>query len=123
MATTIRVIPGRPGFGALLWWFQGSSETSGDYFFELNGQTLPQRQATVVPVWNPLYLITGRPAENNKPSKDRTLSDLLHGRVDAAYSPIGGGIIKSNPSTTVNQLRKYSRCYSIISLLVNNLLV
>lgn len=42
------LVPGRPGFEALLWWFQGPSDDPLDYSFELDGK--PHLPAEVVNV-------------------------------------------------------------------------
>ncbi|WP_194788402.1 hypothetical protein [Pseudomonas sp. UFMG81] len=41
MPSSVIAVPGRPGFAALLWWFQGPDDQPGNYQFELNGQPIP----------------------------------------------------------------------------------
>lgn len=40
MLSSVIILPGRPGFGALLWWFQGPDSSPGSYSFELDGKIL-----------------------------------------------------------------------------------
>lgn len=44
MLRSVIAVPGRPGFGALLWWFQGPDSAPGKYSFELDGVMLPSVQ-------------------------------------------------------------------------------
>jgi hypothetical protein len=37
MTSSVIAVPGRPGFGALLWWFQGPDTDTEQYQFELDG--------------------------------------------------------------------------------------
>ncbi|MHC2148642.1 metallophosphoesterase family protein [Pseudomonas sp. 210_17 TE3656] len=41
MLRSVIAVPGRPGFGALLWWFQGPDSAPGQYSLELDGVMLP----------------------------------------------------------------------------------
>lgn len=50
-------IPGRPGFNALLWWFQGPSAKASDYSFELDG--VPLHPAVLLNVGKVLNITLG----------------------------------------------------------------
>ncbi|MFJ3485944.1 hypothetical protein ACIPL1_21490 [Pseudomonas sp. NPDC090202] len=56
------VVPGRPGFNALLWWFQGPSANLADYRFELDGKPL-NPVPRILNVGTVLGMVTGKAGE------------------------------------------------------------
>lgn len=51
MTRQVIAVPGRPGFNALLWWFQGPESNVAQYKFELDGKPY-SKPVQVVPVGN-----------------------------------------------------------------------
>ncbi|NQD92731.1 hypothetical protein HP532_08715 [Pseudomonas sp. CrR25] len=58
MLNQVIAIPGRPGFKALLWWFQGPSSDETSYRFEINGVP-PQNPPRIINVGAALAISAG----------------------------------------------------------------
>lgn len=63
MPSNLVAIPGRPGFGALLWWFQGPAEEAAEYQFELDGHSLSPAHVRLIRLADGLPGFQGEAAE------------------------------------------------------------